>query len=149
MKRLLFGLLVALTTLSAYGQKPLTEPSVLITRNTSTQRMVWSDVDDEFMFFDLKDRYRDINVWLSYFNENGTGYIKMIREYNNEFIELNIYNYEMKEDEEGTYLKVQAIQAKDGQKVTLIIQDYGDGFKMLTVFMPDDQLAIYFDTERN
>ena len=149
MKRLLFGLLVSLTTLSAYGQKPDKEPSVLITRNTSTQRMVWSDVDDEYMFFDLKDRYRDINIWLSYFNDNGTGYIKMIREYNNEFIELNVYNYEIKEDAEGTYLKVQAIQSKDGQKVTLIIQDYGDGFKMVTVFMPDDQLAIYFDTERN
>ena len=149
MKRLILGLFVTLTALSAYGQKPDELPSVLITRNTSTQRMVWSDVDDEYMFFDLKDRYRDINIWLSYFNDNGTGYIKMIREYNNEFIELNIYNYEMKEDEEGTYLKVQAIQAKDGQKVTLIIQDYGDGFKMLTVFMPDDQLAIYFDTERN
>ena len=149
MKKILFGLLVALTTLSAYGQKPDELPSVLITRNTSTQRMVWSDVDDEYMFFDLKDRYRDINVWLSYFNDNGTGYIQMIREYNNEFIELNVYNYEIKEDAEGTYLKVQAIQSKDGQKVTVIIQDYGDGLKMVTVFMPLDQLAIYFDTERN
>ena len=149
MKRLILGLFVTLTALSAYGQKPDELPSVLITRNTSTQRMVWSDVDDEYMFFDLKDRYRDINVWLSYFNDNGTGYIQMIREYNNEFIELNVYNYEIKEDAKGTYLKVQAIQSKDGQKVTLIIQDYGDGFKMVTVFMPDDQLAIYFDTERS
>lgn len=148
MKRLILGLLVTLTTLSAYGQKPAKEPSVLITRNTFTQRMVWSDVDDEYMFFDLKDRYRDINIWLSYFNDNGTGYIKMIREYNNEFIELNIYEYEIKEDENGTYLKIKAIQSKDGQKVTVIIQDYGDGFKMVTVFMPDDQLAIYFNTER-
>ena len=149
MKRLILGLFVTLTALSAYGQKPDELPSVLITRHTSTQRMVWSDVDDEYMFFDLKDRYRDINVWLSYFNDNGTGYIQMIREYNNEFIELNVYNYEIKEDVEGTYLKVQAIQSKDGQKITVIVQDYGDGFKMVTVFMPDDQLAIYFDTERS
>ena len=149
MKKLILGLFVTLTALSAYGQRPAEEPSILITRHTSTQRMVWSDVDDEYMFFDLKDRYRDINIWLSYFNDNGTGYIKMIREYNNEFIELNIYDYEMKEDAEGTYLKIQAIQAKDGQKVTVIVQDYGDGFKMVTVFMPDDQLAIYFDTERS
>jgi len=147
MKKFLFGVLVTLTTLSAYGQKPKEEPSLLITRNTSTQRMVWSDVEDEWMFFDLAERYPDNNVWLTYFNDNGSGYMKMVRVSNNEEFQFTIYKYEMRENERGEYLWIDALQSFDGQKVTILIQEYGEGIKMITIFMPDSNIVLYFDAE--
>lgn len=148
MKKLILVLLVTLTALSAYGQKPAEEPSVLITRNTSTQRMVWSDVEDEWMFFDLVDRYSDNNVWLSYFNSNGSGYMKMVRVSTGEEFAFTIYGYEMRENDRGEYLWIDALQVHDGQKVTILVQEYGQGIKMVTVFMPTSKVVLYFDTER-
>lgn len=144
---MIFGVLMAITALSAYGQKPSNEPSVLITRNTSTQRMVWSEVDDEWMFFDLTERHPDNNVWLSYFNDNGSGYMKMIRVSNNEEFPFTIYDYEMRENDRGEYLWIDALQTSDGQKVTILVQEYGEGIKMVSVFMPDSKVVLYFDTE--
>lgn len=148
MKKLILVLLVTLTALSAYGQKPAEEPSVLITRNTSTQRMVWSDVEDEWMFFDLVDRYSDNNVWLSYFNSNGSGYMKMVRVSTGEEFAFTIYGYEMRENDRGEYLWIDALQVHDGQKVTILVQEYGQGIKMVTVFMPTSKVVLYFDTEK-
>ena len=148
MKKLILGLFVTLTALSAYGQKPAEEPSVLITRNTSTQRMVWSDVQDEWMFFDLTERHSDNNVWLSYFNDNGSGYMKMIRVSNNEEFAFTIYDYEMRENDRGQYLWIDALQIHDGQKVTVLVQEYGEGIKMVTIFMPKSNVVLYFDTEQ-
>ena len=148
MKKLILGLFVTLTALSAYGQKPTEEPSVLITRNTSTQRMVWSDVQDEWMFFDLTERHPDNNVWLSYFNDNGSGYMKMIRVSNNEEFAFTIYDYEMRENDRGQYLWIDALQIHDGQKVTVLVQEYGEGIKMVTIFMPKSNVVLYFDTEQ-
>lgn len=150
MKKLLFGLLVTLTTLSAYGQKPAQEPSVLITRHTSTNQMVWSDLDNKWMFFDKDERRPEANVWLTYFNDNGTGYIKMFNVASGDFYEMNIYNYEMGTNQQGgRKLEIDAIQVTDGQKITIIVNEYEEGIKMVSVFLPEDGLAIFFDTEFN
>ena len=151
MKKLLFGLLVTLTTLSAYGQKPAQEPSVLITRHTSTQKMVWSDLDEKWMFFDKDERRPETHVWLTYFNDNGTGYIKMYNISDGEFYEMNIYNYELGENKYGgRSLDIDAVQITDGQKITIIVNEYEDKTnKMVTIFLPSDGLAIFFDTNFN
>ena len=137
-----------ITTTCAYGQNSTDEPSVLITRFTSSDRMVWSEVENKYMFFDLNEREYDPCVWLSYFNDNGTGKIKMINVNNGETYQFSIYDYQMGENDNGIYLEIDAIQITDSQKVTIIVNEYENGFKMVSVFLPDDNLAIFFDTEQ-
>lgn len=147
MKKILFGLLVALTTLSAYGQNSVKDVNVLVTHNLSTQRMVWSDSQNEYMFFDLAERYTEHNVFLSDFNNDGSGYIKLIRVESSDVYEFTVYNYETRSNDKGDYIWIDAIQIVDSQKVTFIIQELGEKNKMLTLFMPESKLVIYFDDE--
>ena len=100
------------------------------------------------MFFDLNEREYDPCVWLSYFNDNGTGKIKMINVNNGETYQFSIYDYQMGENDNGIYLEIDAIQITDSQKVTIIVNEYENGFKMVSVFLPDDNLAVFFDTEQ-
>ena len=103
------------------------------------------------MFFDKDERRPEINVWLTYFNDNGTGYIKMYNIASGEFYEMNIYNYELGENKYGgRSLDIDAVQITDGQKITIIVNEYEDGTnKMVTIFLPSDGLAIFFDTNFN
>ena len=149
MKKFLLGLLFVLTTAFAYGQKPTNEPSVLITRHLSSNRMVWSNTDNKHLFFDLDERAPENCVWLSYFNDNGTGYIKMIKVSNSVVYDFNIYDYVMKEDDNGQYLRIEAIQTSNGEKVTILVNTYEDdgGWKMVSIFLPESDLALFFDTK--
>lgn len=100
------------------------------------------------MFFDLNEREYDPCVWLSYFNDNGTGKIKMINVNNGETYQFSIYDYQMGENDNGPYLEIDAIQTTDSQKVTILVNEYSNGFKMVSVFLPDDKLVVFFDTEQ-
>jgi len=135
---------MTVTTLVTYGQSSK-QPNNLITHHSSVQRMIWSDVDDEYMFFDLKERYRDANFWQFTFNDNNTGYVKMTNVSSEDFYEFTIYDWEIRENTNGDdYLWIDAIQKIDYKKVTIIVNTYPSG-KLISVFMPDDKLAIFFD----
>lgn len=111
--------------------------------------MVWSNTDNKHLFFDLDERAPENCVWLSYFNDNGTGYIKMIKVSNSVVYDFNIYDYVMKEDENGQYLRIEAIQTSNGEKVTILVNTYEDdgGWKMVSIFLPESDLALFFDTK--
>jgi len=93
----------------------------------------------------LKERYRDANFWQFTFNDNNTGYVKMTNVSSEDFYEFTIYDWEIRENTNGDdYLWIDAIQKIDYKKVTIIVNTYPSG-KLISVFMPDDKLAIFFD----
>ena len=141
MKRILLTFLLAVISLTAYSQNNKT----IITKFTSIQRMVWSNVDNKNLFFDLKDRYYDVNVWELNFNDNRSGTIKITNTKTDEVYAFNIYNWEIRTDDNGKdYIWVDVLQISDSQRCTILITSYDSG-KMISVFMPESQMCMFFD----
>ena len=107
--------------------------------------MVWSNVDNKNLFFDLKDRYYDVNVWELNFNDNRSGTIKITNTKTDEVYAFNIYNWEIRTDDNGKdYIWVDVLQISDSQRCTILITSYDSG-KMISVFMPESQMCMFFD----
>ena len=141
MKKALLTILLAVSSLTAYSQSGGT----IITKFTSIQRMIWSDIDDKHLFFDLEKRYSDINVWQMNFNENHSGVIKMTSSKTDEVYAFNIYNWEIRTNNYGEdYIWVDVLQVSDSQRCTILINSYDEG-KMISIFMPESQLCMFFD----
>lgn len=142
MKKLLFSLLFAVSSLCLYGQS---EPTNLITYNTASQRMVWSDVDNEYLFFDINPRHRESNMWQFMFNDNHTGSITMTNISTGTIYKFTIYQWEIRVNDDGiNYLWIDCLQVVDSQRITILVNTYPNG-KMVSTFMPDKQLCIFFD----
>lgn len=143
MKKILLGLLVVLTTLGAYGQN---NSHNLITHSSSSQTMVWSDTEKEYMFFDLEKSHPDYCSWMIIYNDNHTGSVKMTNIASDVVYNIIIYNYEILQDDEGMdYIWMDCIQQHNSQKLTITLNSYTNG-KFISVFMPDSQLALFFSS---
>lgn len=135
------GVLMSITTLCAYGQDTYSH----LTDHVKTERMVWSESDNEYLFFDLEERHIDKCFWVFTFNKNRTGDIKMTNAESGDVYTFKIYNWEIRKNNDGReYIWIDVIQSNDSQKLTIIFTSYDTG-KMISVFMPDDKLAVFFD----
>lgn len=143
MKKLLLSLLLSISALCSYGQS---EPTNLITYNVSSQRMVWSDVDKKYIFFDINVRHIESNMWQFMFNDNHTGNITMTNISTGTIYKFTIYQWEIRVNEEGVnYLWIDCLQIVDSQRVTILVNTYPTG-KLVSVFIADKQLALFFDS---
>ena len=141
MKKLILSFVLALTSFGAFSQNNLHN---VITNSISTQRMVWSDIDDEWLFFDLEEEHLEYYSWLVNFNDNHTGTIKITGVKNQKIYDLIIYNWEIRQDEdEKDYIWMDIMQTFNSEKGTIMLNEYPNG-KFISVFLPDSQLAIFF-----
>ena len=143
MKKLFF-LFVLLFSLKSFSQ---TNTSVS-TYNVATSDMVWSDMDEKYLFFPVDERHFAKFVWNFTFNDNYTGAIKSshIGRTENTNYGFNIYKWEIRNNNDGSeYIWVDAIQVSDSQKVTFIINKNSYGENMISLFMPEKNKFLTFD----
>ena len=114
--------------------------NVVKTFNTSSSKMVWSDIDEKYLFFDLDERHYSIFEWTISLNQNKTGYIRAIhieRTGDTKYA-FNVHNWEIKQNDRGeNYIWIDSIQVSDSQKVTLLINKNHYNEQLLSLFMPE------------
>lgn len=140
MKKLLLILLVVLTTnLSAQitGR--------MITDHTSTQDMIWSEIEGKYMFFPKVERHEEYNMIETNINQAGTGKIIVTDIKTKEIFTWTVYNVGYNKNEEGTeFINCECIEVQTGNQCTFIFSKYGD-HRMVSVMMPTSQIAVFMD----
>ena len=143
MKKFFFIFLFLISFIS-FGQTT----NVVKTFNTSSSKMVWSDIDEKYLFFDLDERHYSIFEWTISLNQNNTGYIQAIhieRTGDTKYA-FNVHNWEIKQNDRGeNYIWIDSIQVSDSQKVTLLINKNHYNEQLLSLFMPESNIMFIFD----
>lgn len=143
MKKLFF-IFTLLFSIVSFGQTTNT----VKTFNMSSSRMVWSETDDKFLFFDLDERHYSIFQWTITLNENNTGVISATHIGRDEYTKynFNIYDWQIKQNDRGeNYIWIDAIQVSDSQKVTLLINKNQYNEQLFSLFMPESKIMFIFD----
>jgi hypothetical protein len=140
MKKLLVTLLCAASTiLSAQitGR--------MITDHTSTQDMVWSEVEGTYMFFPKVQRYEEYNMIESNINQSNTGKIVITDIKTKVTYTWTVYQVNYDKTEEGTeFVRCECIEVQTGDQCTFIFTKYAD-HRMVSIMMPSSRLAIFMD----
>ena len=137
----LFLLFFVLLTFVSYGQLSGT----ILTTSRSISSMNWSNLDDKFIFIETVPRTRENWRWIFDINDSKVGTIKAEDLNKNEWFQFNVYDWELINIEGANAVIIKSIQEKGGQKVEIIVAKYSSGNQMLTVFINEDELAVYFD----
>ncbi len=141
MKKLLF--ILAFATTSLFGQKTYN----IVTHGTTIQNMVWSSSDEEYVFIENKSRHYKRVLWTITLSENRSGYIQVDNITDNEKYGITIYLWEVRTDDKGgQYVWIDGIQQKDFEKLTILIsKGPEENTNMISAFLPESQMAIFFD----
>ena len=140
MKKLLFGLLFTVA-FSASAQIS----GRMFTDHTSTQDMVWSEVEGTYMFFPKNQRYEEYNMIESNINQGGTGKIVVTDIKTKVAYTWTVYQVNYDKTEEGTeFVRCECVEVQTGDQCTFIFTRYGD-HRMVSVMMPSSRLAIFMD----
>ena len=145
MKKLILAFVVAVTSFGAYAQTK----ADIVTKHRHMQTMVWSDTEGEYMFFDQDDYGRtDYSVfWQFELKEIGTGYIKMNDIETGKYYEFSVYKWEIRTDKNGKqFIWIDFIEPITSDRGTILFNDYSGEGKMISIFMPESKLAIFFDS---
>ena len=144
MKRLILAFVVAVTSFGAYAQTK----ADIVTKHRHMQTMVWSDTEGEYMFFDYNSIGReDFDAfWHFELKEVGTGNVKMTDIATEEYYLFSIYKWEIRTDKNGEqFIWIDFIEPKTSDRGTILVNDYPGEGKMISIFMPESKLAIFFD----
>lgn len=155
MKKLFLAITLIIATFSAKAQSDVVNGRV-ITHSTATKTMVWSEVDQKNIFFDQQERHPDDNLIETSINtRTATGKITITSIETGDVYNFNIFDYEVRPEQitpDGTKYDtfiIDCIEVNTGAKARIVFMSYQDSsFRMVTVFMAEDQLAVYMDTER-
>lgn len=143
MKKLLL-ILLTLVSLSTFAQ---TTNSVT-TLNVATSKMVWSNIDNKYIFVDVDKRHYARFVWTFTFNDNHTGNINSVHVQRGETVKYGfiIYTWEIRQNDNGEdFIWIDAMQVSDSQKVTIMVNRNYHGENMISVFMPESETHLCFD----
>lgn len=142
MKKVLLTLAVVFATLTAVAQNTYN----IVTVNMRMDDMVWSKVDDEFIFFEKIQRHYQKVIWEVTLNDNQTGTIKVTELGDGDKYGFNIYNWDVRTDDKGLdYVWMDAIQVSNSEKVTIMVSGNALKQQLISVFMPDSKVCIFFD----
>lgn len=118
----------------------------IITDKVRIDHMIWSDTDDKFLFFPKTERHFSKVIWEFTLNENSTGIAKVTELEDGDKYAFNIYNWEVKQDEHNRdYVWMDAIQTSNSEKVTIMVNSNDLKQQMISVFLPDSKVCIFFD----
>lgn len=142
MKKVLLTLAVLFATLTAVAQQSYN----IITVNMRMDDMVWSQADEEYLFFEKLERHYQKVVWEFTLNDNQTGTVKVTELGDGDKYGFNIYNWEVRTDAKGQdYAWMDAIQVSDSEKVTIMVSTNSLKQQLISVFMPASKVCIFFD----
>lgn len=112
--------------------------------------MIWSSVDEKFLFFEKVERHYSKVVWEFILNDNGTGTVKVTELGDGDKYGFNIYSWEVKQNEKNRdYIWMDAIQVSNSEKVTVMVNSNDLQQQMITIFLPDSKMCIFFDNMSN
>ena len=137
----LFLLFFTLLAFVSYGQLSGT----ILTTSRSISSMNWSNLDGKFIFIETVPRSRENWRWIFDINDSKVGTIKAEDLNKSDWYQFNVYDWELINIEGANAVIIKCIQENGGQKVEIIVAKYFSGNQMLTVFIKEDKLAVYFD----
>ena len=142
MKKVLLTLAVVFTALTAAAQNTFN----VVTDKMEISNMVWSETLQEHSFFEKEARTYKKVVWEVTMNNNHTGTVKVTELKDGDKYGFNIYNWEFRKDNKGQdFIWMDAIQVSNSEKVTILVSANEQKQQMISVFMPDSKIAIFFD----
>ena len=117
----------------------------MITDHTSTQDMVWSEVENKHMFFSKVERYEEYNLIESNVNQAGTGKITITDVKTKVTYTWTVHEVSYDKNAEGTeFVRCECIEVQTGDQCTIIFSKFGDN-RMVSIMMPYSQLAVFMD----
>lgn len=140
MKRLLL-LFFVLISFTSYGQLSGT----ILTTSRTINSMNWSELDQKFLFFETVPRGRSNWRWIFDIDPSKVGNIQAEDLGENDWYKFNVYDWENINVEGATAVIFRTIQQNGGQKCEIIVAKYPSGNQMISVFIAEDKLAVYFD----
>ena len=142
MKKVLLTLAVLFATLTAVAQNTYN----IVTVNMRMDDMVWSKADEQFLYFEKIQRHYQKVIWEVTLNDNQTGTIKVTELGDGDKYGFNIYNWDVRTDDKGLdYVWMDAIQVSNSEKVTIMVSGNALKQQLISVFMPDSKVCIFFD----
>ena len=138
-KRILFGVLFVLG-LNASAQID----GRIITNHVSTDDMVWSDLEDKFMFFRREERHIQYALIETKLNKEMTGRVTITLVESESVYTFTVYDYSIRQPEVGEMMFLECIEISTGDKCTIIFHQI-DNTRVISVMMPGANLAVYFD----
>lgn len=154
MKKLLLviGLVASAFSLSAQNDVN----GRIITHSTATQTMVWSESDQKNIYFDKQERHPEDNlVEISLDSKTASGKVVITNINDGDAFTFIIYDYEFRPDQktpEGVLFNsflIDCVESSTGTKARMVWLSYQNAeFRMISVFMPSEQLAVHMDTDR-
>lgn len=107
--------------------------------------MNWSELDQKFLFFETVPRGRSNWRWIFDIDVSKVGSIQAEDLSESDWYKFNVYDWENINIEGATAVIFKTIQQNGGEKCEIIVSKYPSGNQMITVFIAEDNLAVYFD----
>ena len=142
MKKILLTWTFFLTT-SLFAQQGDIEV-IIITHYTSESSMVWSESQQDYIYKETEERYRESCLWTIKLINDKTGQILI--EYLDDGTKrlLDVYNWRKIEDDDKG-IRADFVVKLEGLKGTIIIQYTENSEEMLSIFLPEEELMLTFD----
>ncbi len=118
----------------------------IVTEYLQIDNMVWNETLEKHSFFEKEARHTNKVVWEFSLNSNSTGVVRVTELGDGDKYSFNIYNWELKtNDKNQKFIWIDAIQVSNSEKVTIMVDSNHLKQKIISVFMPDNNLALFFD----
>ena len=142
MKKVLLTLAVAFAALTTAAQSTFN----VVTDKLQIDNMVWNETLQEHSFFDKEARRYSKVVWEFTLNNNHTGTVKITELEDGDKYGFNIHNWEFRKDaKDQNFIWIDAIQVSNSEKVTVLVSANELKQQLISVFMPESKLALFFD----
>jgi hypothetical protein len=141
MKKIL-GLILLLSSFFISAQNTFN----VITDQLRIDNMIWNQSLEEFSYFEKEARHYSKVVWEFTLNSNHTGSVKVTELGDGDKYGFNIYNWEFRKNEQGQdFIWADVIQVSNSEKATIMVNSNQLKQQMVSVFMPDSRLVLFFD----
>jgi hypothetical protein len=118
----------------------------VITDQLRIDNMIWNQSLEKFSYFEKEARHYNKVVWEFTLNNNHTGSIKVTELGDGDKYGFNIYNWEFRKNEQGQdFIWADVIQVSNSEKATIMVNSNQLKQQMVSVFMPDSRLVLFFD----
>jgi hypothetical protein len=116
----------------------------IMTDHLIINTMVWSEYDEEYVFIPNKERHIKMCRWsFELVDETDNGLITMVDVMDKTEYRFYVNHWDLAEDKEMIMCDV--IEAINGNESSIYILKNDRGEHMITVFMPQAELSLFFD----
>jgi hypothetical protein len=138
-KKLILATFVCVSSVTSFAQAS----GRIITHHTTVNSMVWSEVEDKYMYFPKAARHVEHNLIESNINNTGSGKILITNVESEDHYDFMVHEADYSQAAEGI-VRLECIEVATSTRCTILIQAR-EGGRMVTVFMPDEQLVVFYD----